>query len=299
VVGWQPPTPGCGPGVGVRAPWCGWDAPGRAPWPGVWLREAPRPLPWVPWPAAGSPGAAGDPRRGGGHRLPSLPSRRPLHWGGERGTGCQVPPGTAGRVPGLLGGGGGLQGPPGRAASAARGGGTRELLPALPGRRLRRTPGPGTTGRNRFGRPGERLSRSAGVELGTADAGVLPAHPAPRSWRRVTGTGVCSCGAPGSVGSPQGWARLGFGARWRGAPLPREPGPGWPAVPTLSPSRSGAGWDGWGSAPWRGAARGAQPVPGFTLSGWRGSVFRADVGRRRCPGCCPPPADTRCPCPRR
>lgn len=41
--------------------------------------------------------------------------------------------------------------------------------------------GPGATGRNRFGRPGEALSRSAGVELGTADAGVPPAHPAPRS----------------------------------------------------------------------------------------------------------------------
>lgn len=41
--------------------------------------------------------------------------------------------------------------------------------------------GPGATGRNRFGRPGEALSRSAGVELGTADAGVPPAHPAPWS----------------------------------------------------------------------------------------------------------------------
>lgn len=41
--------------------------------------------------------------------------------------------------------------------------------------------GPGTTGRNRFGRPGEALSRSAGVELGMADARVPPAHPAPRN----------------------------------------------------------------------------------------------------------------------
>lgn len=78
------------------------------------------------------------PGHGGGHRLFFLP-QWPLHWGGESGSGCHVPPGTA--VPGHLGAGGGrgLWAPPGRAAgrSAGSAGGMPELLPALTGRHLR------------------------------------------------------------------------------------------------------------------------------------------------------------------
>lgn len=93
--------------------------------------------------------------------------------------------GQPGECPGHLraSGGGGLQTPVGRAVGRRVGGaGGRGScsLPSLVGV-CGVCRGPGATGRNRFGRPGEALSRSAGVELGTADAGVPPAHPAPRN----------------------------------------------------------------------------------------------------------------------
>lgn len=124
---WQCPQRGRGPAVLTR--------------PGVRLQEAPGLLPRVSGRqgACRVPWGAGDPRQCAGYRLSFLP-RRPLHWGGESGTDCQVLPGTAGRV----------SGPPGcrrwqeTAGFPGQGsgqecqwrGGTWELLPAFPGRRL-------------------------------------------------------------------------------------------------------------------------------------------------------------------
>lgn len=169
---WQCQQRGWGPAVLTRPGIRLQEAPGLLPW--VSGRQRAR---WVPW-------GAGDPRQCAGYCLSFLP-RRPLHWGGESSTGCQVLPGTAGRVSGLPGcwRRWGAADSPGQGSGQEcrwRGGRGSCSLPSLVGVCGVRW-GPGATGRNRFGRPGEALSRSAGVELGTADAGVPPAHPAPRS----------------------------------------------------------------------------------------------------------------------
>lgn len=80
------------------------------------------------------------------------------------------------------------------------------------------------------------------MELGTADAGVPLAHPAPRSWWwpgcwwQVTGTGACLCRSPGwalwghlRVGvSPAGghgwvWGTMGGWVAWQCPPSPCTP----------------------------------------------------------------------------
>lgn len=93
-------------------------------------------------------------------------------------------PGQPGGCPGRLGagGGGGLRPPLGRAVgrsvSGVGWGGRRSCSLPSPVGVCGVHRGPGATGRNRFGRPGEALSRSAGVEPGMADAGCRrPTQP--------------------------------------------------------------------------------------------------------------------------
>lgn len=142
-------------------------------------------LPCVRCPAAGSrvPWGCRGPQHGAGWGAPPLLSaRRPLHWGGESGAGCQVPPGTAGGCQWW----GGVHGLPqaGQRAgsSAAQGGGTQDAGPApcpsSPVGVCGVSRGPGTTGRNRFDWPGKALSRSAGVELAQLTLGCRrPTQP--------------------------------------------------------------------------------------------------------------------------
>lgn len=161
---WQCPQRGRGPAVLTR--------------PGVRLQEAPGLLPRVcdRQRARRVPRGAGDPRHG--TASPSCPGG--LCTGAGR---------AALAAESFLGQPGECPGRPGTASFPGQGSGQECRwcggrgscsLPSLVGV-CGVCRGPGATGRNRFGRPGEALSRSAGVELGTADAGVPPAHPAPRS----------------------------------------------------------------------------------------------------------------------
>lgn len=216
--------------MGCRGPLAGWGSP-----------------PLLPAPAAFALG------RGERHRLPS-PSRDSQE--GAR----------AAWVPAVVGGCGLPWAGQWARASAAWGGG---------GRRRRRScslpspvgvcgvhRGPGATGRNRFGRPGEALSRSAGVEPGTADARCPGAAGPPSplelvvAWVLAAGHGyrcLLVWGAwPCSVGSSQGRGSVlpvgtaGFGAQ-QGALLHKVQGPartGWPgsAHPVPVPQWGRRGW---------------------------------------------------------
>lgn len=219
----------------LAVPCCGADAAGRQVTGDTTAAPlgapASRVLVRVSW-------GAGDPQWGVGWRCTvSLSCPGGLCTGAERvALAAKSLLGQPGGCPGCLGAGGGrgLRGPlPSTGVSVTQGGRRCQSLPSPVG-----VCGvcwrPGTTGRNRFGQPGEALSRSAGVETGTTDARVPLAHPAPWSWWwQVTGTGACSCGVPGwaprghlTVGvSPAGghswvWGRMGgftLQAGWPGS----------------------------------------------------------------------------------